>query len=309
MTYSSDLSIVIPTYNEEASIFGVLKDLIQSFPEAQIIVIDDGSSDRTFNLIQDAISQHPQIVGIRHRYNRGYGASLKSGMLKATRDYIAWFDSDGEMKTDDLLSMFREIRTNNLAAVIGRRDNFSPSTMTRRLGKMFIRMLAYLLNIKGSYDLNCGLRIFRTDVITRYLSILPNRFSASMTSTILLLERDYPIRFHRVSMKPRTGMSTLRLHDGFQAAVKVLQLITLFAPIRLYFVPGLTLLAIGVVYGTWVTISEGYGFPVAGILTALSGFMCCVLGLIADHVSHLRLDDKDIGAETIDINPISRETN
>ncbi|BFM16498.1 glycosyltransferase family 2 protein [Maricurvus nonylphenolicus] len=294
------LSIIIPAYNEESSIAQVLNELVACFTQAEIIVVDDGSTDKTLQIIKGAIKQSPQIQLLQHRYNRGYGSALKTGMLKSSNEYIAWFDSDGEMNVEDLKAMYQKILSTNTAAVIGKRNRQSPSTITRRVGKTFIRGLAYALNIKGSYDLNCGLRIFRSEVIKKYLSILPNQFSASMTSTILLLERGYPIEFYPVKMGRRIGTSTVRIKDGFQAAVKVLQLITLFAPIRLYFVPGLFILIMGVIYGSWVTFSEGTGFPTAGILATLTGFMCCVLGLIADHVSHLRLDGMDLNAVIIE---------
>src|SRR5690606_30785972 len=108
-------------------------------------------------------------------------------------------------------------------------------------------------------DLNYGLRIFRRGIISSYLSLLPDRYSASMTTTILMLERGYPVAYHPIETETRIGHSKVKPADGFRALAKVLQLVTLFAPMRLFFRPGLAALILGLVYGTIVTISVRQG--------------------------------------------------
>src|SRR5690606_37180946 len=107
-------------------------------------------------------------------------------------------------KVADLVAMYEIIRTRPLAAVIAVRTSKS-TTMFRGVGKWLIRLLALVLGLSGVSDLNCGLRIFRRGIIASYLSLLPDRYSASMTTTILMLERGYPVVYHPIQTETRIG--------------------------------------------------------------------------------------------------------
>jgi glycosyltransferase involved in cell wall biosynthesis len=281
---SRDLSIVIPAYNEEGGIGRVLEQLVEAFPQAQLIVVDDCSEDRT----RDEAAKCATAEIYSHPFNRGYGASLRTGMLAANREYVAWFDADNEHRTTDLRDMFEKIRRERLAAVIGQRVTRSV-TLTRGIGKFVIRSIGRTLDINVGADLNCGLRIFRRDIISRYIAILPERYSASLTTTMLMVERQYPIAFFPVQVAPRIGTSKVKLMDGFVALTKLIRLIMLFAPMRIFFRLGLLLVTIGMVYGIYVSLDARLGFPVAGMLVATVGSLLCMLGLIADQISQFWL--------------------
>ena len=283
----TDLSIVIPAYNEERGLDAVLTNLRQSMPGAEVIVVDDGSDDGTAgSALQHAVAGFDLVV-LQHSFNRGYGSSLSTGMGAATREYVAWFDADNEHCADDLKAMVARLRNERLVAVIGQRSQ--SVSRFRALGKASIGLLARVFNINAGGDLNCGLRVFRRDIIVNYRTLLPARYSASLTTTILLIERGYPIAFHPVRTARRMGKSKLRIRDGFIAMAKVLNLITLFAPMRIFFRGGVLLVAIGLVYGTLRALMQPLGFPVAGLLLIVVGFLLVVLGLIAEQVSQMRL--------------------
>jgi glycosyltransferase involved in cell wall biosynthesis len=279
-----DLSVVIPAFCEEGGITAALEQLRARLPGAEIIVVDDASTDQTAL----RATGHPDILVLQHPFNQGYGSSLVSGMLSATRDYVAWFDPDNEHRAVDLASMVHMIRSERLAAVIGQRK--SPSvTLLRAVGKFAIRLIAKIFKINAGSDLNCGLRVFRRDVIVRYLPILPDRFSASLTTTILMLERGYPIKFYSIETGPRIGQSKLQIWDGFEALYKVLQLIMLFAPLRIFVPIGTLLDVIGFAYGITITFRDREGFPVAAMIFVILGALLIALGLIADQISQMRL--------------------
>ena len=120
-----------------------------------------------------------------------------------------------------------------VAAVIAERRSSGPSPL-RSWGKFVIRMLARSLDFRGGRDINCGLRIFRREIIINYAPLLPNSFSASITSTMILLERGYPIAYHPVELNPRIGRSKVKMGDGFMALMLVLRMIMLFAPLRIF---------------------------------------------------------------------------
>ena len=282
-----NLSVIIPAYNEADGIVETLKSLQDELPESEIIVVDDGSTDGT----ADRVREFPEVRLIKHRYNRGYGGALKTGMQYATRDIIAWFDADNEHRADQLKVMVARIEDERLAAVLGQRSrSMNP---VRGFGKLMIRFLARLLKVKSGTDLNCGLRVFRREVIQPYVSLLPNGYSASLTSTIILLERNYPFDFHPVTVNSRIGQSKVALSDGFETMLLVLRVITLFAPMRVFLRLSFVLISLGLGYGLWVALRGGQGFPVLGAVVSIAGLMIGTLGLIADQISQIRLADLD----------------
>lgn len=278
-----ELSVVIPAFNEEGGIGLTLRALRAELPHAEVIVVDDGSSDAT----RARAAEVPGVRVIVHATNRGYGASLKTGMSVASRSYVAWFDADNEHRVSDLISMVDRCHEEELAAVIGRR--LSPSvSVVRAVGKLSIRMLARSLGVDVGKDLNCGLRVFRRGVIRRYLPLLPDQFSASMTSTMVLVERGHRLGFHDIEVNPRIGTSKVRIRDGFSTMVLVMRFVMLFGPMRFFFVPGLVTLLGGIGYGAVRAIISGRGFPVAASLITVTGLFMTLLGLVADQISQLR---------------------
>jgi glycosyltransferase involved in cell wall biosynthesis len=279
-----DLSVVVPAFCEELGIPTALEQLRTHLPGCEIIVVDDASTDAT----AARAAEHPDVIILQHPFNQGYGSALVSGMMSATRDYVAWFDPDNEHKATDLAAMVNIIRAEKLAGVIAQRK--SPSmTQFRAFGKLLIRLCGRIFNIDAGKDLNCGLRVFRRDVIARYLPILPQRFSASLTTTILMLERGYPIRFFPIETGRRIGQSKVQLRDGVEALYKVLHLVMLFAPMRIFFPSGLLLGTFGLVYGLVLSFREREGFPTAALLLVVLGAVLIAVGLVADQISQMRL--------------------
>lgn len=280
----SDLTVILPAYNEEAGIAVTLRQLQSACPDAEIIVVNDCSRDGT----AAAVKAFPSVRLINHTYNRGQGAALKTGMAAASRPYVAWFDADNEHRTEDLHRLYERALQENLVAVIGQRLSAS-ANWVRGSGKALIRLIGRGLQIKAGPDLNCGLRIFRRDVIVRYLPLIPDRFSASLLTTLIMLERGYPMAFEPISTNPRIGTSTVRLRDGFEAILQLLRAVMLFAPLRLFLPLGFALLGIGGIYSAILLALVGNGLPAAGVLMIISGLLSIMLGLIADQISQLRL--------------------
>jgi glycosyltransferase involved in cell wall biosynthesis len=282
------LSIIIPAFDEEDGIGPTLTTLLAQLPDAEIIVVDDGSSDRTC----DRVLQFPKVVLLQHPFNSGYGAALKTGMASARREFVAWFDADNEHRVEDLTAMVETIAREKVAAVIGQRKFGGPSPL-RTWGKLIILMLARSLDFKGGKDINCGLRVFRRDVIVRYLQLLPDSFSASITSTIILLERGYPIAHHTVDLNQRVGTSKVKISDGFVALMLVLRILMLFAPMRIFLRFGFLLFAVGLVYGLVMVFTMGQGLPTSALGAMLGGVLTALVGLIADQISQMRLTRYD----------------
>ena len=282
------LSIVIPAHNEAEAIATTLLALRRALPECEILVVDDGSTDATGNQVRAV----PDIRLVRHVYNRGYGAAIKTGVQRARREYVAWFDADGEHRVEDLTALVERIERENLVAVIGERLNPGRSPV-RVFGKFLIRLLARAMGVKLGSDLNCGLRVFRRPILQAFLFLLPNGFSASMTSTMVMIARRLPIAFQSVSVRPRIGVSKVKLIDGFSTLLLVLRIIMLFAPLRIFLQLGLGLIGVGLLYSLAIAFVVGRGFPIGGLLLMNAGMLLSMLGLVADQISQIRLQQLD----------------
>ena len=278
------LTVIIPAYNEVEGLPITLRALRQRLPAATIIVVDDASSDGTAEVA--AAVQGVRVVS--HSYNCGYGGGLKTGMVLAQSEYVAWFDADGEHRIEDLVAMVATLHRDRLIAVIGQRTTGS-STKLRAVGKWLIRMLVKSLDVRAGSDLNCGLRVYRRDVICRYLYVLPDGYSASLTSLMIMLERRYPIAFYPVQTRPRIGVSKVKLMDGVSTMALVVRMVMLFAPLRIFMRGGGLLFSVSCLYSTLVALARGGGIPVGGSLGVMAGALCIAVGLIADQISQLRL--------------------
>jgi glycosyltransferase involved in cell wall biosynthesis len=279
-----DLTIVIPAFNEQGAVAHTLRRLRATFPAAEIILVDDCSTDGT---LAEA-SSVPEISIFRHRFNRGYGAALKTGMMQAKGEAIAWFDADGEHRPGDLRAMVDLFYRESVAAVLGRRPSTGQPKF-RLVGKFLLRTWARSLGQQVDRDLNCGLRVFHAEAIRPYIPMLPDRFSASTTSTLIMLAKNFPIRFYDIETEPRVGQSKVRLRHGFETLLNILRATLIFGPLRLYGTVGLVLLALGMAYGLGVAFIADQGFPTFGLVLITSGLMLLALGLIADQISHWRL--------------------
>jgi glycosyltransferase involved in cell wall biosynthesis len=259
-------------------------------PGAEVLLVDDHSLDGT----AEAAKAVPGVRVIRHAFNQGQGAALKTGMRHATRDHVAWFDADNEHRVQDLDRIYSRLVGDDLVAVIAQRTSGSAS-LVRAIGKWVIRIIGQGLRIKVGSDLNCGLRVFQRNVIIRYLGLIPDRFSSSLVTTLVMLERRYPIAFEPIITHPRIGHSTVRFRDGFEAILQLVRAVLLFAPMRFFLPIGFWSFLIGIVYSGWLAILAGRGIPVAGVLLILAGMLIIILGLLADQISQLRLSYLNAG--------------
>ena len=290
--WQSKLSVVVPAFNEENGISETLKDLRLIMPRAEIIVVDDGSLDQTATVA----AEFDGVTVLRHQFNKGYGAAIKTGANAAARPLIAWFDADHQHRAEDLAVMSERLNNERLAAVIGQRKN-PTQTVLRTVGKGLMRILASALNASVAKDLNCGLRVFQREVLMDYLGVLPNGFSASTTSTMILFSQGYPTGLHPIHLNKRIGTSKVIFRDGIAALTLILRIVMLVAPLRIFMRGGIAIAFIGILYGSAIALIERSGFPVAGAGVTTFGLLLCFLGLIADQVSQVRLEIINHSAE------------
>jgi len=282
------LTVIIPAWNEEAGI-GKTLDMLADEPRlkgAEVIVVDDGSTDRTAEI---AAERGARVI--RNWANLGYGASLKRGVRAARSELVAWFDADGQHHPADLADMVETLRCERAQAVIGARDPASHRVKGRQWGKRVIKWAAEAAVGRKVPDVNCGLRVFRRRALSRYLDLLPNGFSASTTSTLLLMKHNAHLVFHPVRAAKRIGQSSVRpLRDGLRTLHVILRITVMFNALRAFsLLAGLMILA-GLVYGVVLGVVIGQGFPVLAAVTVLMGVQVFCLGVVCDQVSAMRLE-------------------
>jgi glycosyltransferase involved in cell wall biosynthesis len=297
--HAPPVTILIPAWNEEAGLAQTLK-AIQQEPRlagAEVMVIDDGSHDRT-----GVIAASCGAVVLRNWTNLGYGASLKRGVRAASSEVIAWFDADGQHSPRDLADMLACLHQERAHAVIGARTAGSHVVRRRVFGKQILKLAAEATAGRAIPDFNCGLRVFRRAVLERYLDLLPDGFSASTTTTLLFLKRNYHVVFHPVHVSQRIGKSTVRqVRDGLRTLHTILRLGMMFNAFRTFSSFAALLVAGGVLYGLPLSLIRGEGFPVLAALAIILGVQVFCLGVVCDQISALRLER--LGPSQLDLVP------
>jgi len=282
------LAIIIPAYNEETGIGKTLQSL-QGEPRlagAEIVVVDDGCCDRTAEIA----AEHGATV-IRNWTNLGYGASLKRGILATQSELIAWFDADGQHDAGDLADMVECLDRERARAVIGARSAASHVVRQRVVGKRIIKWAAEAAVGRRIPDVNCGLRVFRRRALIRYLGLLPDGFSASTTSTLLLMKQNAHVVFHPVEVSERMGKSSVRmLRDGLRTLHTILRITIMFNALRAFSLLAGLMILTGLLYGAAIGMIQGEGFPVLAALAVLMGVQVFCLGVVCDQISAMRLE-------------------
>lgn len=279
----NDLTICIPAYNEAAGIKATLEGLKAKFLDAEIIVVDDGSVDETFELAKSVEG----IVVLSHERNRGYGASLKTAIRHSKGEVIAWFDADGQHRPDDLAKIIQPVLEDKMDTVIGARGKGSDIRMDRLPGKMILKFVAELIVGESIPDLNSGLRCFKSEVIKRYLHILPEGFSASTTSTLLMKKRGYRMEFITIIANKREGKSSVNIaYDGLVTLGLILRILVLFNALPFFSILGVLQIISGLLWGLWYL--RGGGLSVFASTLIISGMLTFFMGLICDQITELR---------------------
>ena len=228
------ISVVIPVYNEQQSISSVLDEvkavLDDKNVDYEIIVVDDGSNDNTAQVVQDKGTANL----VHHPHNRGYGASLKTGISRSSGDVILIMDGDGTYRAKyipELLDQMGEYDT-----VVGARTGTNVRIpLSRRPAKWFLSKLAnYLAGVKIP-DINSGMRVFKRADIERFVSILPPGFSFTTTLTLAYHCNDYLIKYVPIDYHERVGKSKIRpFKDGKNFILLILRAKTYFNPLRVF---------------------------------------------------------------------------
>jgi glycosyltransferase involved in cell wall biosynthesis len=285
MADARQVSIVIPACNEVEAIASVVSELAAAAAWHEIIVVDDGSTDGT----NEAATAAGARV-LRHPYNKGNGAAVKTGIRAASGEFVLIIDGDGQHQPADALALVARLGEFDL--VVGARSGSTQAGSTRRAGNALLNWLAAYLSGRDIPDLTSGFRCARREYLLEFIHLLPNGFSTPTTTTLAFLRAGYNVAFHPVEARQRSGVSKIRLsRDGPKFFLIVLRVITIFSPLRIFVPIAASAFFAGVAYGVLTVITAGK-IPNGAVLLLMFGVIVFLVGLVSEQIASLRFDGR-----------------
>jgi len=278
---NSNLTVIIPAKNEATGLSNLLPELKSKLPDAEIIIVNDGSTDDT-----TAISEANNCLVISHSYSMGNGAAIKTGARAAKGEILVFMDADGQHRPDDISKLLNKIAEGYDMAV-GARQLDTHASIFRRFANIGYNKLASLMTGHKIEDLTSGFRAVRARHFRRFLYLLPNGFSYPTTSTMAFFRSGLAVTYIPIKAMQREGKSHIRiLHDGTKFLIIILKIGTLFSPMRFFLPISLGLFAIGLSYYGY-TYSQTGRFTNMSALLFISSLLTFLIGIVSEQISSL----------------------
>ncbi|MFC1511330.1 glycosyltransferase family 2 protein [Candidatus Margulisiibacteriota bacterium] len=280
-------TIVVPAYNEEEAIRNLLTRLQSIRNDYEVIFIDDGSTDKTAELINAS-----GFRVVRQPYNKGYGAALKKGFRIAGSDIVVIMDADGQHNPEEVDKLIKHIGEYDM--VVGARDRKSLILLWRKPLKYILNLIAnYLAGVKIP-DLNSGFRAMRKDVVMRFMHILPNGFSFSTTITLAMLKGGYSVKYLPITTNKRIGRKSNVnfIKDGARTLLMIIRAIALFNPLKVFIPISFFLFIGGLLFSVYGFVAY-HRIPQVGVISIISSVTVFLFGVLADQFSLLRWEQNE----------------
>lgn len=285
MALPAETTILIPAFNEGPVIADVVRALQAEGPWHEILVVDDGSGDDTAARAAEAGARV-----VRHPYNKGNGAAVKTGIRNATGTYLLIVDGDGQHQPSDAKRLVARLGEYDL--VVGARSATTQASGARRLGNGLLNALASHLTDRPIPDLTSGFRGARLEHLREFVHLLPNGFSTPTTTTLAFVKAGYNVIFEPVDARQRVGKSKIRLaRDGVKFFLILLRVITIFSPLRIFVPIAAGAFGLGLAYGLW----NAYAYrklPNGAVLLLMFGIVVFLVGLVSEQIAAMRGDGR-----------------
>jgi glycosyltransferase involved in cell wall biosynthesis len=282
-SHSTEVTIILPAFNEEQGIGQTINEIKRLYPQYEILVIDDGSTDNTR---QAAINAGANVM--RHPHNIGNGAAIKTGLRYASGEWVLMMDADGQHKPSDIAKLL-EYR-NDYDMVVGARSSGSKTSWHRNLANfIYNRFASYVAKFKVK-DLTSGFRLVKNDRIAKFIYLLPNTFSYPSTITMAYLRSGLSIKYVPIQTLARKGKSKIRLfQDGIRFLLIITRIATLFSPFRVFLPVSLLFFFTGLGYYLFTYITM-HRFTNMSMLLLSSSVIIFMMGLVSEQISQMRYD-------------------
>lgn len=282
-----NVSIVIPARNEAAGLVRLLPELRALFPEAEILVVDDGSTDDT-----TAVCAAQGVRLIRHPCARGNGAAIKAGARVATGDILAFMDADGQHQPEDLPMLLAKM-DEGYDMVVGARSSGSHAGMHRAVANDLFSRFASWMVMQPIADLTSGFRVVNAKKFRKFLYLLPNGFSYPTTITMCFFRAGFGVAYVPIHTPARIGKSHIHpLRDGVRFLLIIIKIGTLFSPLKLFLPVSLGFFCTGLGYYLY-TFFTSHRLTNMSALLFISAILTFLIGIVSEQISALHYRDSE----------------
>lgn len=277
------VTILLPAYNEEGVIGTTVQTLRALYPDYEILVVDDGSTDNTLS-----VAMHAGANVWPHPYNIGNGAAIKSGLRIAMGEWIVMMDADGQHNPEDIARLLEYKDTHDM--VVGARNRGSKTELHRDMANSIYNWLASYVTKFKVEDLTSGFRMVRSATVRQFIYLLPNTFSYPSTLTMAYLRSGRSVKYIPITTSKRVGKSKIKLiQDGTRFFLIITKIATLFSPFRVFLPVSLFLLLVGCLYYLFTYLTQGR-FTNMSALLFNSSLIVFMMGLVSEQISQMRYD-------------------
>ena len=281
------ISVILPAKNEADGLRAILPAIRAHYPDAELIVVDDGSTDDTAE-----IAKNSGASVVTHRHSLGNGAAIKSGARVAQGDVLVFMDADGQHKPEDISRLLAELSC-GYDMVVGARSVASQAGAHRAVANTFYNWLATWMVGQTVSDLTSGFRAVKAELFRKYLYLLPNGFSYPTTITMSFFRAGYSVSYLPIEAPPRIGKSHIRVvRDGIRFFLIIFKIGTLYSPLKL-FVPLSTaffLTGLGYYLYTYFAFHRFTNMSATLFITAIQVFL---MGLVSEQISALNYKESN----------------
>jgi len=283
-TTAPEVSIIIPAYNEAQSIGHVVTEIRTLYPDFELIVVDDGSSDDTASVAKDA-----GALVYSHPYNIGNGAAIKSGIRHASGDILVFMDGDGQHDPSDIKKMLQHFPDYDM--VVAARPLRQQASLGRALGNKIYNWLASYVAKFTIPDLTSGFRVIKSDIARHFLYLLPNTYSYPTTLTLGLLRSGRGVKYIPIKVQNRTtGKSRINLfRDGVRFFMIITKICALYSPFRIFLPVSFLLFLTGLSYYAYTYIVWGRFTNMSALLFTTS-IVIFMMGLVSEQICQMRFE-------------------
>lgn len=275
------LSIILPAKNEAAALAGLLPRLRAAHPKAEIIVVDDGSTDDTVQ-----ICMANAVKPLTQAYSMGNGAAIKRGVREATGDTFVFMDADGQHDPADIARLLAKL-DEGYDMVVGARDWSGQAGVGRGVANTIYNWLASSITSFKVVDLTSGFRAVRADKFREFLHLLPNGFSYPTTSTMAFFRSAYAVAYVSIKAAQRIGKSHIRpLRDGVRFLLIIFKIATLYSPLKLFVPASIMFFVLG--FGHYMyTFFTVHRLTNMSVLLFSASVIVFLIGLVSEQITSL----------------------
>jgi glycosyltransferase involved in cell wall biosynthesis len=275
------LSIILPARNEASNLSRLLPALIREQKNAEIIVVDDHSTDATAS-----VCRKNSVRVITHPYSKGNGAAIKSGARAANGEILIFMDADGQHNPRDVNRLLQKLEE-GFDMVVGARNGNTQAGIWRRVGNNLYNHLASVITGHRIDDLTSGFRAARAAIFKKFIHLLPNGFSYPTTITMAFFRSGFSVTYIPINAEKRVGKSHIKpTRDGIRFLLIIFRIGTLYSPLKVFIPTSLAFFITGIIYYLYTYSTQGR-FTNMSALLLITSILIFLIGLISEQITNL----------------------